>query len=226
MAACGAILLWGAKSQARIVEALLRRQGLDNLILFDHTLTSPGFPTRSRFASRPEDLRSLLPECGEAVVCIGGHYGAQRAALSMALRDRFGLVPRSVISPHAVVDPEAELGEGVQVLMGACIGIATRIGEYSIINSNATVDHECRIGSGVHIMGGASVAGCVLIGNHATVGTNATILPGVRIGPGAQLGAGALARRDVGQNNVVVGVPARRIRNEAPTVDFCVLNAL
>lgn len=226
MAAGAAVLLWGAKSQGRIVEALLRREGLNNLILFDHTLTKPDFPTQSRFSSRPEELRRLLPECGEAVVCIGGHYGAQRVALSMALRDRFGLVPRSVISPHAVVDPEAELGEGVQILMGACIGIGALVGGYSIVNSNATVDHECRIGNGVHVMGGASIAGGVTIGNHATVGTNATILPGVRIGQGAQLGAGALARRDIGQNHVVVGVPARRIRNETPTVDLCVLNAL
>lgn len=222
----GAILLWGAKSQARIVEALLRREGIEKIVLFDHSLMAPDFPTRSHFVSRPEDLRRVLPDCAEAVVCIGGHHGAQRAALSEALRDRFGLALRSVVSPLASVDPEAELGPGVQVLMGACIGIAARIGAFSIVNSNATVDHECQVGKGVHVMGGASIAGGVTIGDHATVGTNATVLPDVIIGPGAQVGAGALVLHEAGPNEVVVGLPARRLRTELPVVDLSVFNAI
>jgi|AntAceMinimDraft_1070359.scaffolds.fasta_scaffold10040_2 sugar O-acyltransferase (sialic acid O-acetyltransferase NeuD family) len=221
-----AVLLWGARSQARIVEALLRREGVENLVLFDHSLTAPDFPTRSCFVSRPEDLRRLLPDCAEAVVCIGGRHGAQRAALSEALRDRFGLAPRSIISPLAAVDPEADLGAGVQILMGACIGLAARIGAFSIVNSNATVDHECRLGSGVHVMGGAAVAGRVIIGDHATLGTNSTVLPDVTIGAGAQVGAGALVRHDVGADVVVVGLPAHRLRTEPPVVDLSVLNAI
>lgn len=226
MAKGGAVLLWGARSQARIVEALLRREGVRDIVLFDHSLTAPNFPTASRFAGRPEDVRRLLPDCAEAVVCIGGRHGAQRAALGEGLRDRFGLSPRSVISAQATVDPEAELAEGVQILMGACIGLAARIGAFTIVNTNATVDHECLVGSGVHMMGGAAIAGRVTIGDYATVGTNATVLPDVTIGVGGQVGAGALVRRDTGRNEVVVGLPARRLRTEPPVVDLSILNAI
>lgn len=218
--------MWGARSQARIVEALLRREGVRDIVLFDHTLTAPEFPTTARFACRPEDLRRLLPDCAEAVVCIGGRHGAQRAALSEGLRDRFSLTPRRVISAQATVDPEAELGTGVQILMGACIGLAARIGAFSIVNSNATVDHESHLGCGVHVMGGAAIAGRVAIGNHATVGTNATVMPDVKIGAGGQVGAGALVRRDTCPDEVVVGLPARWLRTEPPVVDLSVLNAI
>lgn len=226
MARGGAVLLWGAKSQARIVEALLRREGVRDIVLFDYSLTAPDYPTVARFACRPEKLRLFLPDCAQAVVCIGGRHGAQRVALSEGLRDRFGLAPRSVISTQATVDPEAELGDGVQILMGACVGIAARIGAFSILNTNATVDHECRVGSGVHVMGGAAIAGRVVIGDHATVGTNATVLPEVTIGAGGQVGAGALVRRDTDPDEVVVGLPARRLRIEPPVVDLSILNAL
>lgn len=222
----GAVLLWGARSQARIVEAMLRREGVGNVILFDHSLTTPAFPTQSRFVCRPEDLRRLLPNCAEAVVCIGGHHGAQRAALSKGLCDRFGLVPRLVVSSQATIDPEAELGLGVQVLMGACIGLGAHIGAFSIVNSNATVDHECLLGTGVHVMGGAAIAGRVTLGDHATVGTNATILPDITIGAGGQIGAGTLVRYDTGVDEVLVGVPARVLRVESPIVDLSVLNAI
>lgn len=226
MARSGAVLLWGAKSQARIVEAFLRREGVSSIILFDHSLTAPDFPTASRFVSRPDELRQLLPDCAQAVVCIGGRHGAQRAALSKALRDRHGLAPRSIISPQAVIDPEAELAAGVQILIGACIGLAARIGAFTIVNSNATVDHECRIGEGVHVMGGAAIAGRVTVEDDATIGTNATVLPDVTVGAGAQVGANALARRNVGRNEVVVGLPARLLRSEEPVVDLSVLNAI
>lgn len=226
MAKKGAVLLWGAKSQARIVSSILMKQGVSDQILFDTTLSAPDFPTSARFVCRPEYLRPLLLDCAEAVVCIGGRHGAQRAALSRALCERFGLAPRNVISPHAIIDEEVGLGEGVQILMGACIGIAANIGAFSIVNSNATIDHECRVGEGVHVMGGAAIAGRVNVGDAATIGTNATILPDIIVGSGAQVGAGALIRESVGENEVVVGVPARHLRTEQPVVDLSVFNAI
>jgi sugar O-acyltransferase (sialic acid O-acetyltransferase NeuD family) len=226
MASKGSVLLWGAKSQARIVSSILLGQGISDQILFDTTLSAPDFPTSARFVGRPEHLRPLLPSCSEAVVCIGGRHGAQRAALSRALRDRFGLAPRHVISPHAVIDEGVELGEGVQILIGACIGIAANIGAFSIVNSNATIDHESRVGEGVHVMGGAAVAGRVNVGDAATIGTNATILPDMSVGAGAQVGAGALIRKNVEENEVVVGVPARYLRTEPPVVDLSVFKAI
>jgi acetyltransferase-like isoleucine patch superfamily enzyme len=66
----------------------------------------------------------------------------------------------------------------------------------------------------------------VVIGDHATVGTNATLLPEVTIGAGGQVGAGALVRRDTDPNEVVVGLPARRLRIEPPVVDLSILNAI
>jgi acetyltransferase-like isoleucine patch superfamily enzyme len=52
----------------------------------------------------------------------------------------------------------------------------------------------------------------VSIGNHVWIGLNATILKGVRIGDGAVVAAGAVVTRDVPPAALVVGVPARVIR--------------
>jgi acetyltransferase-like isoleucine patch superfamily enzyme len=61
-------------------------------------------------------------------------------------------------------------------------------------------------------MGGASVAGGVTIGNNASIATNATVLPNVRIGANAIVGAGSVVTKDVPDNVVVVGNPARIVR--------------
>lgn len=46
----------------------------------------------------------------------------------------------------------------------------------------------------------------------ASIGTSATILCGVTIGEGAIVGAGSVVTRDVPDNAIVAGVPARLVR--------------
>jgi acetyltransferase-like isoleucine patch superfamily enzyme len=68
------------------------------------------------------------------------------------------------------------------------------------------------VGEGVHVMGAATIAGGVRIGDHSTIATNATVLPNIRIGSNSVVGAGAVVIKDVPDNVVVAGVPAKIIR--------------
>lgn len=52
----------------------------------------------------------------------------------------------------------------------------------------------------------------VKIGNHVWIGTRAIIMKGVTIGDGAVIGAGAIVTKDVPANSIVVGVPAKVIK--------------
>ena len=53
----------------------------------------------------------------------------------------------------------------------------------------------------------------IQIGNHVWIGTRAIVLKGVRIGNNAVVAAGAVVTRDVPDNCLVAGVPARVIKN-------------
>lgn len=59
---------------------------------------------------------------------------------------------------------------------------------------------------------GMEVAKAVVIEDNVWIGGAAILLPGVRIGKNAVVGAGAVVSRDVPANTVVVGNPARVIR--------------
>lgn len=50
------------------------------------------------------------------------------------------------------------------------------------------------------------------IGENVWIGANATVLPGVTIGDGAIVAAGAVVTRDIPENTIVGGVPAKVIR--------------
>lgn len=53
--------------------------------------------------------------------------------------------------------------------------------------------------------------GCIEIGDNVFVGSNTTILSNVRIGSYVVVGAGSLVNKDIPDNSVVAGVPARVI---------------
>ena len=52
----------------------------------------------------------------------------------------------------------------------------------------------------------------VRIGDDVWLGGNVTVLPGVTIGNNVVVGAGAVVTRDVPDNCVVCGVPARMVK--------------
>lgn len=54
--------------------------------------------------------------------------------------------------------------------------------------------------------------GSVVIGKNAFVGANCIILPGVKIGSNAIVGAGSVVTKNVPENSIVAGNPARVIK--------------
>lgn len=87
---------------------------------------------------------------------------------------------------------------------GICIGDGTLIGHNVVI---ATLNHAMAPQDR-----GTMIPAPVHIGKQVWIGSNATILPGVTIGDGAIVAAGAVVTRDVPENTIVGGVPARIIR--------------
>lgn len=59
----------------------------------------------------------------------------------------------------------------------------------------------------------ADKVGRITIGNNVNIGWNALVMPGVTIGDNCVIGAGAVVIKDVPNNSVVAGVPAKVIES-------------
>lgn len=57
------------------------------------------------------------------------------------------------------------------------------------------------------------------IGNDVWIGGNVTVLPGINIGNNVVIGAGAIVTKDIPDNSLAVGVPARVVREIENDVD-------
>ena len=163
---------------------------------------------------------SLLPELyraggRHAFIGLGsiGDLVPRRNLYVRVLQAGFEMIP--AVHPHAVISPSAILGKGVTVMAGVVINSSARLGENVIVNTGAIVEHDCLVGDHVHLATGCRLGGHVTVGEAAHIGAGACIRQGIRIGRGAVIGAGAVVVRDVPDSVVMVGVPARKLRDVA-----------
>lgn len=64
-----------------------------------------------------------------------------------------------------------------------------------------------------HLVPDLEITKPIIIGNNVYIGNNVLLLPGVKIGNNVVIGAGAVVTKDIPDNSVSVGVPARVIKS-------------
>ena len=209
------IIFWGASGHAKVLHEFMRQTGFEVVAPVDN---QPGIPSPLHSVPVLHGKEGLLAwmhnqqlTSPRALVAIGGARGKDRLDLQNWLSNR-GFIISTVIHPTAFVAGGVALGAGSQALAQSAIGVESAVGSACIINTAASVDHECVLRDGVHIGPGATLAGCVEVGAFSFVGAGAVVLPRLRIGAHSIVGAGAVVTKDVPDNVVVFGNPARIIR--------------
>ncbi|HWX96295.1 MAG TPA: DapH/DapD/GlmU-related protein [Solirubrobacteraceae bacterium] len=144
-----------------------------------------------------------------AVVFAGARVGAETIIGDQSfVRERSWIGGGSVVGRGSVVDNDVELGARARVQTGVYLTAFTLVEDDVFIGPGVTTTNDNTMGR--HDPE-TPVAGPVL--RHACrIGGGAVLAPGVEIGVEAYVAAGAVVVSDVPPRAVVMGVPARVVR--------------
>jgi acetyltransferase-like isoleucine patch superfamily enzyme len=187
----------------------------EDVVIEDYAVVGkqPTFGTRS--VTRREELEPLVVGDGTRIL----------AGAVVFAGTRFGR--NCIVGDQACVRERCELGDDVVIGRGAHVENDISIGARSKVQANAYVTAYSTLEEDVFI------APCVITTNDnfmgrtekrhalrkgptirrgARVGGGAILLPGIEVGEDAFVGAGAVVLENVPARSVVVGNPARQIR--------------
>lgn len=132
------------------------------------------------------------------------YYKLKGNKISIKSRINGGIINKSEVGKYTYIGPNTVINLGV---IGNYTSIApgVQIGgmEHSLNWYSTSTDLSDR----------CVMANYTYIGNNVWIAANAIIRQGVRIGDGAVIGAGSFVNKDVPKNVVVVGSPAKIIRD-------------
>jgi UDP-2-acetamido-3-amino-2,3-dideoxy-glucuronate N-acetyltransferase len=112
------------------------------------------------------------------------------------------------INAHCFVENDVVVGDNVTVKCGNYLWDGVRLEDNVFVGPNATFTNDKLPRSQVY----PTSFPTTLVKRGASIGAGAVILPGITIGAGAMVAAGAVVTRDVPDDALVVGSPARVVR--------------
>jgi sugar O-acyltransferase (sialic acid O-acetyltransferase NeuD family) len=208
------MIIIGANGFANeVLDVLDQLNQLNNLVFYDDLiLKTPDF-LHGEFPvlRNKEQAKDHFNKVDNRFVLgIGNPYLRKKTAENFG---NIGGVLTSTISPKSTIGRfEVNIGNGANILSSAVISNKVKIGKACLIYYNVVITHDCIIDDYVELSPGATLLGNCKIGSFSHIGANATILPRIKIGNNVIVGAGSVVTKDVPDNSVVVGVPAKIIK--------------
>ncbi|GAB3421164.1 acetyltransferase [Niabella aquatica] len=118
----------------------------------------------------------------------------------------------TLIASTAYVSSTAVVEEGSIIMHRTFVNTGVKIGANNIINTGAILEHDVHIGDHNHISTGVLINGDCVIGSNNFIGSNTCIANGVYITNNLVIGAGTVIIRNIKEEGVYVGNPAKKIK--------------
>lgn len=127
-----------------------------------------------------------------------------------SIREQCKIGDYDIISRNVSVNYETVIGSHTKIMDNSHITGNMTIGDHVFISVMVSSTNDNSMGRNADAV--ENIAGPI-VEDYVTIGASAALLPGVRISKNAIVGASALVTKDVPENKVVMGIPAKVVRD-------------
>lgn len=142
----------------------------------------------------------------EAVIAVGEPFLREKIANDIIVNNIPGA---NVIAPGVHIPSSTSVGRGVVIFPGVYVATNTVIGNNITVSPNAVIGHDVTIEDNVVVSAGSIICGMVHIKKNGYIGPGAYIKESLVIGEHAVAAMGSVVFKDVEDNDLVIGNPAR-----------------
>lgn len=118
----------------------------------------------------------------------------------------------TLVHLSAQIAQTATVGEGTHINPLCVLAPFARVGKLVTLNRAVTVGHHTQIADFCTIAPNASIAGHCMVGKGTSIGIGAMVLDDIKIGENTVVGAGSIVTKNLPDNVVAYGNPAKIIR--------------
>lgn len=203
----------GAGTYGEVYLAYLLEAGVEIVGFLDDNKELHGKKVRDIPVLGGTDLLESLKQTMqvEAVYCPIGNNKLRVKFLTKA--SLLGYKTPNYIHPSVVMSPDVKIGEGVYILLGTHVMPHVVIEDYVMVSMGVNIAHHSVLQQGTFVSTGVNFGASIVARAYSYIGISSTVMTGLKeLGENCLVGAGAVVIKDVPDNAVVAGVPAKVLR--------------
>ena len=120
----------------------------------------------------------------------------------------------TAIHPRSIISREVTIGSGTVIMANVVINPNSTIGKHCILNTSSVIEHDNKLGDYVHISPNTTLCGGVNIEDNSWIGAGSVVRQQIHIGKDVLVGANSVVVKNIEDDCIVVGNPAKKIKEK------------
>jgi sugar O-acyltransferase (sialic acid O-acetyltransferase NeuD family) len=207
------IIIIGASGQGKNIALLIEQIGGYEILGFvDDDETKKGSLVKGYTVLGPVDEVFSTLENISIANAIGNSKVVEKIIDKLKEMNK-GFIFPNLIHPSVQIDrTSVKLGEGNLFNANVVITADISIGDFNYFNRCCSISHDSVIGNYNFIHSGVHPCGGLNMGHKNWLGVGSVVIQGVKLGNNITIGAGAVVLKEVADNSIMVGNPAKLLR--------------
>jgi len=122
---------------------------------------------------------------------------------------------QTLVHPTSFIGTDTKIESGAIIQFGSFVSCNTIIGTNVLIQPNASIGHDSVIGNDSVLSPFVAISGFCTIGKRVYIGNSVPVREKVSIGADSIVGMGSVVMRNIPENVVALGNPARAMKENA-----------